>query len=140
MKKLLLVLCCSMAGIGCLQAQEYHFATITEIVEMPNAQPPVVRQSCPPSFLGGHQSLEKFIKQHARYPERALREGITGTIYVKVRVLETGQLTILGVDGYLGGGCEQEALRLVSLMPPWNPALRHSVPVSCRVRIPIIFQ
>ena len=101
---------------------------------------PVVRQSRPPIFLGGEKAFQDFIIQNAHFPERAYREGIEGTVYVEVYVLATGRLQLLSVKGEVGGGCKEEAVRIVSLMPHWLPALRESEPVRCRVRIPITFK
>ena len=101
---------------------------------------PVVRQSRPPVFLGGEKAFQDFIVQNAQFPERAYREGIEGTVYVEVYVLATGRLQLLSVKGEVGGGCEEEAVRIVSLMPHWLPALRNSEPVRCKVRIPVTFK
>lgn len=139
MKKLVLSLVVA-SSIGCAVAQNYALITNPEIVLADLNPQPVVRQSRPPMFPGGTKALQSFIDQTAHYPDRAFREGIEGTLYVEVSVLADGHLQILGIKGYLGGGCEQEAARTVSLMPRWNPALRASEPVSSKVRIPVTFK
>ena len=118
-------------------AQEYALAVPSQLtVDVP----PVVRQNRPPAFSGGNSAFQDFVKQTARFPERAYREGIEGTVYVEVYVLPTGRLQLLDIKGNVGGGCEQEALRIVGLMPAWAPALRDSEPVRCKVRIPVVFR
>ncbi|TAF01383.1 MAG: energy transducer TonB [Runella slithyformis] len=101
---------------------------------------PIVRQSRPPLFSGGEEAFQAFVIQNAHFPERAYREGLEGTVYVEVYVLPTGKLQLISVKGRVGGGCEEEAVRVVSLMPSWLPALRESEPMRCKVRIPITFK
>ena len=101
---------------------------------------PVVRQTRPPMFPGGAEAFEKFVSQTARYPRRAFYEGIEGTLYVEIYVLSTGKVQILKIKSDLGAGCEEEAVRVVSLMPYWLPALQESEPVRRKVRIPFTFK
>lgn len=121
-------------------AQQISFATTPQLMTDEAEVPPLVTQNRLPQFPGGPEALTKFITETARYPQRAYREGREGTVYVEVYVLSTGQLQVLSVEGTLGGGCEQEAVRVVSAMPVWLPALRQSNPVRCRVKIPVSFR
>ncbi len=138
MKNLILVFFASL-GIAFAQSHSYEAYFQPSFPDSIGALP-LVRQCRPPMFLGGPKAFEEFIVQNAQFPERAYREGIEGTVYVEVYVLATGRLQLFGVSGGVGAGCEEEAVRIVSLMPPWLPALRQSEPVRCRVRIPITFK
>ena len=121
-------------------AQQISFVTAFQLLTDEAEIPPLVPQNRLPQFPGGPEALTKFITETARYPQRAYREGREGTVYVEVYVLSTGCLQVLAVEGTLGGGCEQEALRVVNAMPAWLPALRQSTPVRCRVKIPVSFR
>ena len=139
MKKLIISLAL-IAQVGLAAAQ--GSASIYEI-QMGSEEEtplPVVRQTRPPMFPGGAEAFEKFVSQTARYPQRAFYEGIEGTVYVEMYVLFTGQLRVLKVESDLGADCEEEAIRIVSLMPHWLPALQESEPVRRKVRIPFIFK
>jgi TonB family protein len=142
MKKLflLLVLLLMVGKVTQATAQQISFVNTTQLLTDETEVPPLVPQNRLPQFPGGSEALTRFITETARYPLRAYREGREGTVYVEVYVLPTGKLQVLSVEGQLGGGCEQEAVRVVNEMPAWLPALRQSNPVKCRVKIPVSFR
>jgi TonB family protein len=75
-------------------------------------------------FYGGQEKMEKFIKNNLKYPKKALRKKIEGSIIVQVIIDKEGYVkepTV--IDGNnLGFGLPEEALRIVSNMPQWVPA------------------
>lgn len=121
-------------------AQSYSFGNSQELIHDELILPPVVKQTRPPEFTGGTKALSDYIKQTTSYPQRALLEKLEGTVYVEVRVMTDGKIVPLQVIGRIGGGCEEEALRIIARMPPWQPALAESRPVACKLRIPVIFR
>ncbi len=135
------VLCLLLAlTIDQAMSQKMNFTEVANQIGDDIADfPPVVRKSSPPRFPGDENAFQDFVSQTVRYPERALNEKIEGAIYVVVNVSPTGLMQIVAMKGHLGGGCEQEAMRVVSSMPCWKPALQNSEPVSCKVMIPIKF-
>jgi protein TonB len=140
-KAFLLLIILLLAGqLTKVTAQQISFVTTPQLLTDEADSAPLVPQNRLPQFRGGPEALTKFITETARYPQRAYREGREGTVYVEVYVLSTGKLQVLSVEGKLGGGCEQEALRVVNEMPDWLPALRQSNPVRCRVKIPVSFR
>ena len=139
MKNVILCLALALPTVQ-IMAQSYAFERPELLMTDMADVTPVVRQNRLPMFSGGNTAFQDFVVQTARFPERAYREGLEGTVYVEVYVLPTGRLQFLGTKGNVGGGCEQEAVRIVSLMPAWKPALRQSIPVRYKVRIPITFK
>ena len=77
-----------------------------------------------PQFPGGRDSLALFIKKHTRYPKEARRNNISGIIEVDFTVATDGTIKNPTVFKSLGYGCDEEALRIVHLMPKWIPGRR----------------
>ncbi len=70
----------------------------------------------------------------------AIANGIQGVIFVMVKINEKGQITGVEVIKGIGGGCEDEAVRVIKNMPAWKPGLQNgkAVPVKCIVRVKML--
>lgn len=88
-----------------------------------------------PELIGGLASLQKEIE----YPERALRANIEGRVYVQFIVNEKGEVENPRVIRGIGGGCDEEALRVVK-MAKFKPGLQRGRPVRVQYNLPIIFR
>lgn len=93
-----------------------------------------------PSFPGGVGEMMQFFKANIQYPEIARRAGVEGKIYVSFVVSAGGGISGAQIVKGIGAGCDEEALRVVSLMPKWNPGKQNGNSVNVRVSIPIIFK
>jgi len=100
----------------------------------------VVIKDAPPSFPGGDEALERYVKSNVRYPVEAWRARIRGVVYTAFTVEADGRITEVRVLRGIGGGCDEEAVRLVSRMPPWTPALRDGQPVRAPGSVPVPFE
>lgn len=78
-------------------------------------------QNLEPEFVGGVSALNKYIKNHLRYPQIAKDNDLTGEVIVSFFVEPDGTLTDIKVKRDIGGGCGAEAVRLVKSMPKWKP-------------------
>ncbi len=74
-----------------------------------------------PSFKDGHQALLNFIKTNIVVPEEVKKNGKIITVNVGFVVGIDGKLKNIRVLKMLGMGCDEEAERIVKLMPAWNP-------------------
>ncbi|MGL5892788.1 MAG: energy transducer TonB, partial [Bacteroidia bacterium] len=74
-----------------------------------------------PTYKEGRAALEKFLAGNAQYPDAARKNKITGYVVVGFMVKKDGTLSDFKVMKGLGYGCDEEALRVAKLMPPWNP-------------------
>jgi TonB family protein len=92
-----------------------------------------------PVFPGGDEGLFSFISKNIVYPEVAKNAGITGKIYVQFVVDKDGSVTNVKVQKGIGGGCDEEAVRVVKLMPKWIPGKNKGELVKTRIAIPIVF-
>lgn len=70
-----------------------------------------------PKFPYGEDSLMKFITKNIKYPAKAKEQGIKGTVYVSLVVDIEGNVTQPTIVKGIGGGCDEESLRVISSMP-----------------------
>jgi TonB family protein len=117
-----------------------NIAAPAPVTEKKEAPPVVSAEITDPQFPGGEKAIDKFIRNKVQYPERALEDGISGTVKVSFSVDETGNVNNPIIIEGLGGGCNEEALRVISKMPKWTPATRDGVKVSTRKTIKITFK
>lgn len=93
-----------------------------------------------PEFPGGIQELFDFIQSRIVYPDFALNNYIQGNCIVKFLVKADGSLSSFSVLKDIGGGCGDESMRVLSLMPNWIPAYRNAIPVDSTMVLPVKFK
>jgi len=69
----------------------------------------------------------------------ARESGIQGTVYVTFVVERNGNVTDVKILRGIGGGCDEEALRVVQNMPKWEPGKQRGKPVRVQFNMPIKF-
>ncbi|MCB0488408.1 MAG: energy transducer TonB [Cyclobacteriaceae bacterium] len=92
-----------------------------------------------PSFAGGWEAYEAYIKKNIKYPEVARRNGTQGEVQIAFVVRKTGEITDVKVEKSVSAEIDAEATRLISEMPNWIPATVGAKPVSIRLLIPMKF-
>ena len=92
-----------------------------------------------PSYPNGMDAFISFIREQIVYPQLARRSGIEGKVMVQFVILASGKITNAHIVKSVGGGCDEEAIRIVNAMPNWNPGKKDGKPVNVRVTLPIIF-
>lgn len=92
------------------------------------------------SFPGGTDSLRRFIKKNFQYPPDASRSSIQGTVKVKFTITQDGSLESIQVINSVHPLLDQEALRIVSLMPKWKPGMQDGKLVKTRYILPVSFR
>lgn len=108
-----------------------------EVVEAEEEIFIVVEQS--PEFPGGEEARLKFISSNVKYPQVARELGVSGTVYVEFIVGRDGKISDAKVVRGIGGGCDEEALRVVKMFPNWKPGKQRGKAVTVRFRMPIKF-
>ncbi len=93
-----------------------------------------------PEFKGGMQQLYTYLGNNIKYPVMAKESGIQGKVYVTFVVEKDGSITDVKVLRGIGGGCDEEAVRVVKLMPKWKPGIQAGKPVKRGLVIPIKFR
>ncbi len=92
-----------------------------------------------PEFPGGDAARMKFLQENIKYPQLARESGIQGTVYVTFVVETDGRVTDVRVLRGIGGGCDEEAVRVIQAMPRWNPGKQRGKPVRVQFNMPIRF-
>ena len=93
-----------------------------------------------PVFPGGEVKMYEWLGQNIKYPQVAKENGIEGKVYVRFIVDKTGQVTNVQLLRGIGGGCDEEAVRVVNMMPKWKPGNQRGKPVRVQFTIPIHFR
>lgn len=84
--------------------------------------------------------IQAFINQNIVYPDSARARNIEGVVVVRFSVTNEGKISDLELVRTIGGGCGQEAMRVVRMMPDFRPALRNGVAVATKMTLPIRFK
>jgi TonB family protein len=92
-----------------------------------------------PSFVGGEKERMRFIANNLIYPLTALKNKISGTVYISYIIDANGFVTDVKVLKGIGGGCDEEAARVVKMMPKWNPGKQNGKPVRVLFNMPVNF-
>jgi protein TonB len=92
-----------------------------------------------PTFRGGDDKIYEYLAQNLRYPTMAREAGIQGRVFVTFVVERDGSITDVNVLRGIGGGCDEEAIRVVESMPNWTPGKQRGVPVRVQFNLPIKF-
>lgn len=99
-----------------------------EVIDLPDVWP---------SFPGGDAALGKFLSSNIEYPNKAKHAGVQGVVWVEFIVGKDGEIEESNIIRSVGAGCDEEALRVISQMPKWNPGKQKGHPVKVRFRLPI---
>jgi protein TonB len=92
-----------------------------------------------PGYPGGEEARIGFLQQNIKYPEEAKELGIQGKVFVTFVVEVDGAISDVRVLRGIGGGCDEEAIRVVKSMPKWVPGKQRGVPVRVQFNLPIKF-
>ena len=92
-----------------------------------------------PSPPGGMAGWNKYLMENLRYPTNAQRKGIEGTVIVAFVVNTDGTTTDIEILRSVGGGCDEEVIRIVKGSPKWTPGMHagpntHALASSVYVR------
>lgn len=127
-------------------------AEATELTEIPEYTPivsheeeevaeaeifTVVEES--PGYPGGDEARIRFLTENIKYPQIARESSIQGTVYVTFVVEKGGNVTDVRVLRGIGGGCDEEAVRVIKAMPKWSPGKQRGKPVRVQFNMPIKF-
>ncbi|MDO7846560.1 energy transducer TonB [Hymenobacter sp. M29] len=92
-----------------------------------------------PQFVGGDKAFTAYLAKSIRYPQVALQRRVSGRVFVNFILDAKGKVVDAHVISGPGSGLNDEALRLVWMMPPWEPARSNGQPVRVACTVPIAF-
>lgn len=91
-------------------------------------------------FIGGLEALYEFIYKNIDYPKVALRNGISGKVYLQFKIGPNGEISDILELRSPDPSLTEEAIRVIRLMPNWVPAEQGGRKVYTNIQIPIAFK
>ena len=91
-----------------------------------------------PEYPGGTQELYTFIGKNFKYPEMARAANVQGKVYVSFVVGKDGSIEEVKILRGLGSGLDEEAARVVKMMPRWKAGKQRGKEVKVRYNLPIV--
>lgn len=110
---------------------------VEEEIKAPKETKPFVIVEQMPAFRG---NLHKYLAEQVRYPDIAKENGIEGTVVIQFVVNEKGEISNAFIVKDIGGGCGEEALRVVRGMPLWLPGANRGRQVKVQMSLPVKFK
>ena len=93
-----------------------------------------------PMFPGGMQAAMEFLGKNMKYPVAAQKAKIEGRVIVQFVVDKDGSITKAQVVNSVSPELDAEAIRVVNLMPKWNPGKQRGQEVPVMFTMPITFR
>ena len=94
-----------------------------------------------PEFPGGESELAKYIAENVKHPEDAKGDKEGFKSFVSFVIDSTGNVVNLSIARPSGSvALDNEALRVVSLMPKWKPGMQRGKAVNVSYTVPINFK
>jgi periplasmic protein TonB len=132
----------STEGQGTIGPTEGKGGTTMGITPIPEPEPtpePKEYVETMPVFPGGDDALIKFLKENIKYPKLALKLGTEGKVVLNFVIDANGNISSIKIAKGIGGGCDQEAVRVVDRMPKWSPGIQNGKKVPVSFTLPINF-
>ncbi|MDY6207200.1 MAG: energy transducer TonB [Prevotella sp.] len=93
-----------------------------------------------PSFPGGTSGLITWLKDNVKYPKDAEKEKLQGRVLVAFVVEKNGSISNVKIQRSVHPLLDAEAIRVVKMMPRWEPGKHNNKPVRVRFVLPIVFR
>lgn len=93
-----------------------------------------------PVYNGGYEAMMSYLDRIV-YPKKEAEEGVEGTVYISFKVKRSGKVTDVKVARGVPEhpAFEQEAVRVISMMPNWIPGTVNGKPTAMIMTLPIKF-
>lgn len=101
-----------------------------EIIEFPDEDA---------QYIGGLDELQKFLSNNINYPFECVEKGIQGKVFVSFIVNTDGTISDVKVERGVHYLLDNEAMRVIDMMPPWKPAKVGNTVCRSKMRIPFTF-
>ncbi len=93
-----------------------------------------------PEYEGGDDARNRFLAENIVYPQKALDHGIQGTVYVSFIIEADGAISNVKLLKGIGGGCDEESIRVVKLLAKWKPGMQAGKNVRVLFNMPIYYK
>jgi len=115
------------------------FEDTAEYVDNTEPQAPFIIVEDMPEFPGGEPARMEYMANSIKYPRMAVDGGVEGTVYIGFVVEKSGEISEVKLLRGIGGGCDQEALRVIKNMPKWEEGRQRGVPVRVSLSTQVKF-
>lgn len=88
----------------------------------------------------GNRAFRQYLEKNIAYPEEAKTQKIEGRVTVDFFVEPDGSVSGFTIIRGIGGGCDEELIRLIKEGPKWIPTKRDNTPVRDKVRVRLKFE
>ena len=129
-KYILLITCCTLFFSTFAQHNINHPDTVinghiyTYVQRMPK-----------PKF-----NMASYLSKNLQYPDEARKNNIQGRVIIRFIVATNGSIDSVTILKGIGGGCDEEAARVISHMPKWRPGKKDGKKVEVYFTQPINFK
>ncbi|MCC6753430.1 MAG: energy transducer TonB [Saprospiraceae bacterium] len=86
------------------------------------------------------KKLIDLLYNNIHYPAEAKKQRIQGVVYAKYVVRQDGSVGNARIDRGIGGGCDEEVLRFISLLPRYTPGYQDGKAVPVQMTLPVKFR
>lgn len=94
-----------------------------------------------PEFPGGDMELLNFVKNNLKYPDSELEDGAPAIRVIVQMIIKTdGSVSDIKVVRSAGKAFDDEAVRVISMLPKFSPGEKDGKPVECPYMLPVIFR
>ena len=122
--------------------EPYKVVWIPPVVETEEVVEDVIHVSVEvmPEFPGGMDKLLQFINDNMQYPTKAQTEGIQGRVIVQFIIDEDGYIIEPNIVRSVESSLDNEALRLIKMLPQWKPGTLKGKAVKVKYTVPVAFK
>lgn len=138
-KSILTLGLCLVAAISCYSQEVKTESLVPEKDTVATSEPAYIEVEESPKFPGGDAGRIRFLQENINYPKKARKKGIQGTVYVSFIIEKSGHVSEAWVVRGIGGGCDEEAIRVIKKMPRWKPGKQSGKPVRVQFNMPLKF-
>ncbi len=92
-----------------------------------------------PSYPEGEKAMFQYLAKNVKYSAYARENGYEGTVKVTFVVNSDGSLSNFVIQNSVGGGCDEEVLRVIRAMPKWTPGVKNGQKVAAYCTLPMKF-
>lgn len=93
-----------------------------------------------PEYPGGEKKLLEYVGKSVKYPQIARESGIQGRVFVNFVIEPDGSVSNVKVLRGIGGGCDEEAMRVIKSMAKWKPGKQRGKAVRVSYTLPVNFK
>jgi periplasmic protein TonB len=92
-----------------------------------------------PQFPGSENALVNFLSSNIKYPSKALRNNIQGTVYCTLIISDSGYVTNVSILQSPSELLSKESIRVIELFPQWTPGVKNNKNINFQYNLPVKF-